>query len=159
MHTPLKYLAKIGWKVLPPGDKLHNTLTFKREVGLPVIVNGGFQTRALIEDAIEQGCDLVSMARPLIANPDLIDILKRQEQADSPCSFCNRCDARTPISPVGCYDLSRFGGDQNRMERQIIEMCGNPVWPHPHDCVPGVCIGPHSAPADRAPAATGAPQG
>jgi 2,4-dienoyl-CoA reductase-like NADH-dependent reductase (Old Yellow Enzyme family) len=142
MHTPLKYAARLGWKRMPPGSKLPDTIVLKKEVGLPVIVNGGFQERSLIEKALQEGCDLVSVARPVIANPDLYHILQRQEKPANPCSFCNRCDLRTSLFPVGCYDVERFSGDYQKMERQIIELSGNPTWPHPKTCIPDVCVSP-----------------
>jgi 2,4-dienoyl-CoA reductase (NADPH2) len=146
MHTPLKYLAKVGWKRFEPGCKLPDTVAVKNAVGLPVIVNGGFQTRSLIETALQQGCDLVSIGRPLLANPDLIEILRHRPEPANPCTFCNRCDMRTSLFPVGCYDPARFGGDFEAMEQQIIRMSGNPVWPHPRECDPNVCVGsaPHA---------------
>jgi len=146
MHTPLKHFAKLGWKQMPPGSKLPDTVTLKQAVGLPVIVNGGFQERSLIERALAEGCDLVSMARPVIANPNLYEILLRQEKPDNPCTFCNKCDMRTSLFPVGCYDVDRFQGNYERMERQIVELAGNPNWPHPKDCITGVCAGEMQGP-------------
>src|SRR5262249_7313696 len=94
MHTPLKYLATLGWKRLPPGSMLPDAIALRQAIGLPVIVNGGFQERSLIESALQAGCDLVSVARPVLANPDLLQILRRQNTPDNPCSFCNKCDLR-----------------------------------------------------------------
>jgi 2,4-dienoyl-CoA reductase (NADPH2) len=140
MHSPLKYIVKLGWKHMEPGSKVPDTLELKQRVGLPVIVNGGFQERGLIERALAQGCDLVSIGRPLIANPNLYDILQQRDGPENPCSFCNKCDMRTSLFPLGCYDVKRFYGDYRKMEQQIIELSGNPNWPHPQDCVPGVCV-------------------
>ena len=40
---------------------------------MPVLCTGGFQTAAIIEEAIARGdCDAVTIARPLIANNDLV---------------------------------------------------------------------------------------
>jgi 2,4-dienoyl-CoA reductase-like NADH-dependent reductase (Old Yellow Enzyme family) len=89
MHTPMKHVARLGWKQMAEGSKLPDTLTLKQAVGLPVIVNGGFQERGLIDRALEEGCDLVSVARPVIANPNLYQILESQERPDNPCTFCN----------------------------------------------------------------------
>lgn len=146
MHTPLKHLIKLGWKVIPPGSKLVDTITLKKAVGLPVIVNGGFQERSLIERALTEGCDLISVARPVIANPGLYQILERQEKPDNPCTFCNKCDMRTSLFPLGCYDIDRFDGDYERMEQQIINLSGNPNWPHPEHCVADVCASPMPGP-------------
>ena len=70
----LRRLLNLGWKY-EQGINLDYAETFKAVVGLPVIANGGFQKKDFIEEAIEsERCDMVSMARALIANPDLLDV-------------------------------------------------------------------------------------
>jgi 2,4-dienoyl-CoA reductase-like NADH-dependent reductase (Old Yellow Enzyme family) len=88
---------------------------------MPVIANGGFQERTFIEGALHSGgCDMVSMARALIANPDLPEIFRSGRNiADRPCTLCNRCVGRTVTSPLGCYDRSRFASDLD-MQDQIM---------------------------------------
>src|SRR6201999_1242910 len=56
------------------GINLPDARRIKAAVGtIPVICTGGFQTGEIIEEAIERGdCDAVSIARPLIANNDLV---------------------------------------------------------------------------------------
>ena len=72
------------------------------------------------------GCDLVSMARPLLANPDLPELFREgTELPDRPCTFCNRCALRTTVAPLGCYEPLRFGS-RDEMEQQILE------WSSPH---------------------------
>ena len=115
---PLR-LAGAGWNA-PPGANLADAVAFRRQVGLPVIANGGFQERSLIERALGQ-VDLVSMARPLLANPDLVELFRRGgESPERPCTFCNRCAIRTTVSPLGCYDETRFAS-QDEMEAKILE--------------------------------------
>jgi 2,4-dienoyl-CoA reductase-like NADH-dependent reductase (Old Yellow Enzyme family) len=106
--------------IVPPN--LADARTFKQRVGLPVIVNGGFQLRDHIEDAL-QDCDFVSMARPLLANPDLPQLLyvDKKPAPDKPCSFCNKCAVRTTMFPLGCYDLSRYK-DSDAMNDQIVAL-------------------------------------
>jgi 2,4-dienoyl-CoA reductase (NADPH2) len=101
-----------------PGANLADAIAFRREVGLPVIANGGFQERSLVERALAD-VDLVSMARPLLANPDLVERFRAGEEAPPrPCTFCNRCTLRTTVAPLGCYDPSRFDS-VDEMEAQI----------------------------------------
>ena len=123
MHLPkllLKPLINRGW-----GDKgtlnLDDARRFRAEVGLPVIANGGFQNRSEIESVLASGgADVVSMARPLLANPDLPKLFEAGvESPERPCTFCNRCAIRTTMFPLGCYDLTRFDS-QDDMEEQII---------------------------------------
>jgi 2,4-dienoyl-CoA reductase (NADPH2) len=109
-----------GWRY-QPGMNLDFAGTFRKEVGLPVIANGGFQEKSHIEGALESGrCDMVSMARALIANPDLPQIFGAgKNMADRPCTHCNRCVGRTVSSPLGCYDLTRFASVRE-MQDQIM---------------------------------------
>jgi 2,4-dienoyl-CoA reductase (NADPH2) len=101
-------LFNIGWRY-EEGISLPYAERFKREVGLPVIANGGFQQRDFIEDALKDGkCDFVSMARALIANPELPRIYKERSMPANKCTHCNRCAARTATSPLGCYEPKRF---------------------------------------------------
>ena len=117
----LNPIMNIGWKYVP-GISADNSKLFKEETGLPVIANGGFQERDFIEQTLQSGkADMVAMARPLLANVNLVDIFRQGKNLpDKPCTHCNRCPARTPLSPLGCYDISRFSS-QDEMEEQIME--------------------------------------
>lgn len=84
-----------------------------RTLGLeqpPVICTGGFQQASYIRKAIQGGyCDAVSMARPLIANNNLPQIL--QSGADfprNPCTYCNKCLVHDIEDPLGCYNEDRY---------------------------------------------------
>ena len=113
-------LCNIGWRY-EEGSNLPYAATFRREVGLPVIANGGFQNLRFIEGALQDGkCDFVSMARALIANPDMVNQFRGGRQPNRPCTHCNRCAARTATSPLGCYDRGRFASLEE-MEKQIME--------------------------------------
>ena len=63
------------------------------------------------------------MARALIANPKLV-VTYLNNGKDVPeeerCTRCNRCVGRTTTSPLGCYDVSRFGGSYSYMFREIM---------------------------------------
>ena len=66
----------------------------KPYVQVPVLCTGGFQHASVIAQLIRQGwCDGVTIARPLIANPDLPHILMRQNgpEAGKACTYCNKC--------------------------------------------------------------------
>ena len=75
-----------------------------------------------MENSLQQGkADLLAMARPLLANVDLIQQFKQGANTPAnPCSHCNRCIVRTANFPLGCYDRSRFHS-QKEMEEQIME--------------------------------------
>lgn len=92
---------------------------------VPVICTGGFQTGARIEHAVERGdCDAVSIARPLIANNDMVRYFERGEELPEKkrCTYCNKCLFNAPENPLGCYELSRFDGDYEEMIRQVMSV-------------------------------------
>ena len=121
----LSPIANIGWGYVP-AISADDARRFKESTGLPVISNGGYQDRKEMEESLTQGkADLLAMARPLLANVDLLHQLKAGKASpDRPCSHCNRCVVRTANFPLGCYDLSRFATPQE-MEQQIMEWSAN----------------------------------
>ena len=92
------------------GINLPDAAAIKQAVDIPVICTGGFQTASVIRDAITAGsCDAVSIARPLIANNNLVELFAEgHDRPPKPCTYCNKCLVNTPNSPLGCYDESRF---------------------------------------------------
>jgi 2,4-dienoyl-CoA reductase (NADPH2) len=93
------------------GLNLPDARAIKKAVGdLPVLCTGGFQTAEIIEQAIARGdCDAVTIARPLIANNDLVQQFARGVgRPANPCTYCNACLVNAPENPLGCYDESRF---------------------------------------------------
>jgi len=114
-------IANIGWGYVP-AISAEDAKRFKEEIGLPVISNGGYQDQDIMESTLQKGhADLLAMARPLLANVDLIQQFKRGVNSPArPCSHCNRCIVRTANFPLGCYDQSRFAS-QDEMEAQIME--------------------------------------
>ncbi|MGI8777772.1 MAG: hypothetical protein ACR2LJ_10425 [Acidimicrobiales bacterium] len=81
----------------------------------------------MIESALTSGgCDLVSMARPLLANPDLPRLFAEGVEApERSGTFCNRCAIRTTLFPLGCYEPLRFDS-QGAMEAQILDWSARP---------------------------------
>lgn len=115
----------LGWK-FTPGANADFAQQFKQAVKIPIIANGGFQQQDLIETTLrEQKCDLIAIARPLLANPDLLKIFQQGRNApENPCTFCSRCCTRTAVLPLGCYEPSRFSS-MEEMEEQILRWSAN----------------------------------
>jgi 2,4-dienoyl-CoA reductase (NADPH2) len=111
------------------GLNLPDARRIKDAVPVPVICTGGFQTASVIAAAIRRGdCDAVSIARPLIANPDLPQIFARgEDRADRPCTYCNRCLVNVVENPLGCYDESRFPS-REAMVQQIMSVFDPPPF-------------------------------
>ena len=102
------------------GLTLPDARAIKQSVSVPVICTGGFQTASVIRAAIERGdCDAVSMARPLVANNDLVQqFAAGRDRADKPCTYCNKCLVHVVEHPIGCYEDSRFG-NRDEMLAQV----------------------------------------
>jgi 2,4-dienoyl-CoA reductase-like NADH-dependent reductase (Old Yellow Enzyme family) len=96
----------------------------KKNVSVPIINTGGYQDGRVIRRVISGGyTDAVSIARPLIANRNLPEILESgQDLPEKPCSFCNRCLVNAIVNPLGCYDVRRFEGDHDAMVAKILEV-------------------------------------
>ena len=105
------------------GVNLADAAAIKRAVGIPVICTGGFQTASFIRSALQRGdCDAVSIARSLVANPDLVkQVAAGKDVPDRPCTYCNRCLVNAPENPLGCYDVTRFDSHE-AMVREILSV-------------------------------------
>jgi len=95
----------------------------KEAVSVPVICAGGFQTQSVISQAVADGaCDAVSIARPLLANPDLpLLFAEGLDKAPKPCTYCNKCLVNFIENPLGCYEESRYASPEE-MVRTILAM-------------------------------------
>ena len=98
---------------------------------IPVLCTGGFQQASYIRTALEGGyCDGVAIARPLIANNDLVrQFAQGADLPPRPCTYCNRCLVHAIKDPLGCYELSRYEGDEEKMLNTIHQVFrnGNPT--------------------------------
>jgi len=92
------------------GANLPDARTIKEAVSIPVLCTGGFQTAPVVREAITSGaCDAVTIARPLVANPDLLDHWRAgRDGPPRPCSYCNKCLFNLLEHPLACYDERRF---------------------------------------------------
>ncbi len=106
----------------------------RRHIKIPVICTGGFQTASYIRQVLSDGsCDAVSIARSLIANYDLVKIFEAGiDRPLKPCTYCNKCLSNALENPLGCYEVSRFESDYDRMVKEIMS-----VFQPPHSSQPG----------------------
>src|SRR5581483_8329608 len=96
----------------------------KKQVSIPVLCTGGFQSASYIRKVLAEGmCDGVAIARSLVANPDLPQVFAAGHDLPAkPCTYCNRCLLHVVEDPFGCYDVSRYDGDYDRMMREIMSV-------------------------------------
>jgi len=136
------------------GINVPDTKAIRAAVGIPVICTGGFQRASLIRQVLTDGtCDAVSIARPLVANPDLPQLIAAgRELPDKPCTFCNQCMVRVLRDPLGCYELSRFDGDRDAMIREVMSVFEDRVFVK---LAPGTPIAAAPDGVEAAPSAAG----
>jgi 2,4-dienoyl-CoA reductase (NADPH2) len=101
------------------GINLADSSAIRKAVNIPVICTGGFQTASVIRAAIRRGdCHAVSIARPLVANNDLVRMFAAgHDRAPKPCTYCNKCLVNVVENPLGCYDESRFDSREAMIEQ------------------------------------------
>ncbi|MBY8861320.1 NAD(P)-binding protein [Nocardia sp. CA2R105] len=99
----------------------------------PLLVSQAFRSRSDIESALDAGADLVGMARPFIADPQIAEkLLRGDDAAIRPCVSCNEdcrtftpallCSVNPDLGPGGSGDrpatplrLGRRPGPGNRV--------------------------------------------
>jgi len=108
-------------KLLPEkieGMNQHDAAKLKAASGLPVICVGGWQTASRIREALQAGhCDVVSIARGLLANPDMVQrFAQGQDAPERPCTYCNKCLVNALLQPLACWEESRFASREQMFE-------------------------------------------
>jgi 2,4-dienoyl-CoA reductase (NADPH2) len=105
------------------GINLPDCVQIRKAVSIPVICTGGFQTASVIRAAIQRGdCHAVSIARPLVANNDLVQMFAAGlDRAPKPCTYCNKCLANVVENPLGCYEQARYSS-REEMIQQIMSV-------------------------------------
>ena len=76
---------------------LRETVAVKEAVNIPVMQVGGLRTLSLMEQMVAEGtCDMVSLCRPFLREPDIVNKFESGESTRSACISCNKC-----LSPEG----------------------------------------------------------
>jgi len=92
------------------GISIDEARAIRQAVRIPVISTGGYQTASVVRAGIESlAFDAVAIARPLVANPDLVQQWHHgKDRPARPCTYCNKCLVNAPKNPMGCYEEARF---------------------------------------------------
>lgn len=114
----------IGWHearkptiatIVPPAAFSQITKRLKPEISIPIITSNRINTPEIADDLIAQGtADMVSMARPFLADPDFAVKAKQGEsEAINICIACNQaCLDRVFVNkPVSCLVNPRAGNE------------------------------------------------
>ncbi len=112
---------KRGRTLLP--DKVEgmnegDAAAIKAASGLPVFCVGGWQTADRMRDALRAGrCDVITIARGLLANPDMVQRFAEGQNAPArPCTYCNRCLVNALLQPLACWEEARFDSREQMFE-------------------------------------------
>lgn len=83
---------------------LDSAIEIKKSVNIPVIVVGGINNIDDIHSIIEnQNINFVSMCRPFIIEPNIVNKFFEGKQAISKCKMCNYCAIIGEEKPLRCY--------------------------------------------------------
>ncbi|MBI1987158.1 MAG: NADH:flavin oxidoreductase [Nitrospinae bacterium] len=99
------------WKCMVPGIKsteqeayfLPYAEAIKSEIHCPLILVGGMRTPARMEEILRQNkADFISLCRPFIREPDLVNKIQQGQQESVTCISCNKC-MRLLDKGLACY--------------------------------------------------------
>ncbi|MEA3332020.1 MAG: NADH:flavin oxidoreductase [Pseudomonadota bacterium] len=86
--TPIPKAIKAGENELPFAAEIY---AFAKRLPIPVIAVGGIRSREMVEELLGKGVSLISLSRPLIKEPDLINQWQNGREEPATCNSCNRC--------------------------------------------------------------------
>ena len=112
-----EHLPRFTWPLMKPVMKLlmgspkplrsYNVEAagmIKKAVNVPVIVVGGIRSKDEIHAVLDgDKADFVSMSRPFILEPDLVNKLRDGVEEEVKCKNCNYCLMVAEIRPLRCY--------------------------------------------------------
>lgn len=78
-------------------------VAIKAQVNIPVIAVGGIHDLSEIRRALFAGLEAVSICRPLVLEPTLIQKFKQGKQTEAKCINCNHCLIGISQRPLRCY--------------------------------------------------------
>ncbi len=105
--TGLLLFGRVMVKKFPFSEAyfLDDASRIRQAVKMPLSLVGGLRTIGTMERVVGEGFDLLSMARPLIMEPDLPRRLQSGEATGSRCEPCNRCIATMDKGGMRCTEI------------------------------------------------------
>lgn len=121
---------------VPRGAWVDSTLRLKEVVSIPVCASNRINTPDVAESVLEQGIDLVSMARPFLADSELVN-KARDGRADeiNTCIGCNQAcldhtfqakRASCLVNPRACHETTLVLGP-TRSAKRVAVVGGGPA--------------------------------
>ncbi len=102
----VKQVLKLSMKLYHPlyNYNFEAATAIKKVVNIPVMVVGGIRKIEDMQAALDNSVgDYISMSRPFILEPSLINHLKDKKQTSSRCIDCGYCLAGVMSRPLQCY--------------------------------------------------------
>ncbi|OHD71600.1 MAG: NADH:flavin oxidoreductase [Spirochaetes bacterium RBG_16_49_21] len=72
---------------------LEEALKVRKAVALPLVYVGGLASKKKIDEVLDAGFDFIAMARSLIAEPDFINLIRKNDNHVSQCLACGPCNS------------------------------------------------------------------
>ena len=91
---------------LVEGYHLPDAANVRKNVKVPVIAVGALRRREMMEHAIASGqADYVALSRPFIRQPNLVNLMEKDDGDPIQCISCNRCalEMIVHLKPLRCY--------------------------------------------------------
>lgn len=107
-ESPIRAIRRNILKEEDEAYFLPNALKFKEVISVPLILVGGLRSPKLMERLlIEKKVDMISLCRPLIREPDLINKWKHGQLKKADCISCGGCQ-KYRDEPVRCILLNEL---------------------------------------------------
>jgi 2,4-dienoyl-CoA reductase-like NADH-dependent reductase (Old Yellow Enzyme family) len=91
----------------PEGYFVSEARALRKSVSCPIIVVGGLRTVEYMEKVVREGvADFVSLGRPLIREPDLVNTIRDGRRGLVDCTSCNICMMHEGVHPLRCWRTS-----------------------------------------------------
>ena len=92
----------------------------KKQIDVPIILVGGNRSYEMVSSLIEDGItDFISMSRPFIREPRLIERWKGGNLEKAKCISCNKCRDNVSLYSLKCYEEMLVDVLENKSEENI----------------------------------------
>lgn len=105
----LKYGVRLVGKYMIPSVPfreayfLEDALKFREALDIPLVYVGGLVSRQKIEEVLNHGFEAVQMGRALLNEPDFVNRMRQEENAQCNCRHSNYCIARMYTLDMACH--------------------------------------------------------
>jgi len=106
------------WYDFDPAWNADLCRTVRASVNVPVLCEGGIRERPRIDHLLGDACDMVGMARPFYAEPELPARLLADDTASAVCASCNNCAVPQVTGAPGVCRTPAVLDEAGRLRKQ-----------------------------------------